>query len=135
MIFDLDGFKGYNDSFGHPAGDALLVRLAEKLAASLGENGAAYRLGGDEFCVVAPVGAGEAEQLIDEACGALSERGEGFAVTSSFGAVVLPDEATDVSSALSLADQRLYGAKHAGRNLSAVVQVEDHPVINLKRSA
>ena len=37
MIFDLDGFKGYNDSFGHPAGDALLARLAEKLADSVEE--------------------------------------------------------------------------------------------------
>ncbi|HEY1316390.1 MAG TPA: diguanylate cyclase [Gaiella sp.] len=115
MIFDLDGFKGYNDSFGHPAGDALLVRLAEKLAASVGDAGASYRLGGDEFCVVAPIVSGEAEQVIDRACGALSETGEGFEVSSSFGAVVLPDEATDVSSALSLADERLYAQKQARR--------------------
>jgi diguanylate cyclase (GGDEF)-like protein len=115
MIFDLDGFKGYNDSFGHPAGDALLVRLAEKLTASLGDVGASYRLGGDEFCVVAPIASGEAELLIDRTCGALSEKGEGFEVTSSFGAVLLPDEATDVSAALSLADERLYAQKQARR--------------------
>jgi diguanylate cyclase (GGDEF)-like protein len=115
MIFDLDGFKGYNDSFGHPAGDALLARLAEKLADSVGEVGASYRLGGDEFCVVASIAPGEAEQLIDRTCAALSERGEGFDVTSSFGAVVLPDEATDVSAALSLADERLYAQKQARR--------------------
>ena len=117
MIFDLDGFKAYNDSFGHPAGDALLVRLGEKLAAVPRRLGASYRLGGDEFCVVARVDADGAEQLIDRACAALTERGEGFDVTSSFGAVVLPDEATDVSEALSLADERLYAQKQARRGV------------------
>ena len=53
MLFDLDGFKGYNDSFGHPAGDALLVRLGAKLATVPGEAGSVYRLGGDEFCLIA----------------------------------------------------------------------------------
>ena len=115
MIFDLDGFKGYNDSFGHPAGDALLVRLAEKLAAAVGGDGGSYRLGGDEFCVVAPIADGETERLIDATCAALSETGEGFAVTTSFGAVLLPEEATDVSTALGLADERLYTQKQSRR--------------------
>jgi len=115
MIFDLDGFKGYNDSFGHPAGDALLVRLGEKLAAVPGERGSSYRLGGDEFCLVARVAPGETELLIDRACAALAERGEGFDVGSSFGAVLLPDEAGDVSAALSLADERLYAQKRDRR--------------------
>ena len=53
VIFDLDGFKGYNDSFGHPAGDALLARLGRKLGRVRGDRGGAYRLGGDEFCVLA----------------------------------------------------------------------------------
>ncbi len=115
MIFDLDGFKGYNDTFGHPAGDALLTRLGEKLTAVPGSQGAAYRLGGDEFCLVVPVGDGEAEPLIDRACEALSERGEGFLIESSFGAVMLPDEATDPTHALQAADERLYAQKHSRR--------------------
>ena len=45
MIFDLDGFKSYNDTFGHPAGDALLARLGSKLAAVPGAERGAYRLG------------------------------------------------------------------------------------------
>jgi diguanylate cyclase (GGDEF)-like protein len=118
MIFDLDGFKGYNDTFGHPAGDALLVRLAEKLAGVSGVEGGSYRLGGDEFCVVAPISGGETELVIDRASTALSERGEGFAVTSSFGAVLLPEEATDVSTALSIADERLYAQKQSRRGAS-----------------
>lgn len=115
MIFDLDGFKGYNDTFGHPAGDALLARLATKLAVVPGDGGGAYRLGGDEFCLVTPIVEGETEGLIDRACTALSEHGEGFDVSSSFGAVLLPEEAADPSHALGLADERLYAQKRSRR--------------------
>jgi diguanylate cyclase (GGDEF)-like protein len=118
MLFDLDGFKGYNDTFGHPAGDALLARLATKLAGVPGDGGTAYRLGGDEFCLLATVGEGEAEPLIDRACDALTERGEGFEIGSSFGAVMLPDEATDASHALQVADERLYAQKYSRRGES-----------------
>ena len=54
LLFDLDGFKNYNDSYGHPAGDALLARLGSRLAAATAADGGAYRIGGDEFCVLAP---------------------------------------------------------------------------------
>jgi two-component system, cell cycle response regulator len=113
MLFDLDGFKGYNDTFGHPAGDALLARLGGKLATVSGEHGAAYRLGGDEFCLIATASPAEVERVIDQACLALSERGEGFDVSTSFGAVMLPDEAADASEALRLADERLYAQKRS----------------------
>jgi diguanylate cyclase (GGDEF)-like protein len=116
MIFDLNGFKGYNDSFGHPAGDALLARLAEKLASVPDRSGGAYRLGGDEFCLLQPLVEEDVERIIDTACAALSEHGEGFGISSSFGAVVLPDEATDASHALSLADERLYAQKQSRRD-------------------
>jgi two-component system cell cycle response regulator len=116
MIFDLDGFKGYNDTFGHPAGDALLARLGAKLGAVPGPLGSAYRLGGDEFCLVARVDDGDVGPLIDRACEALRERGEGFEVGSSFGAVMLPEEAADASLALHLADERLYAQKRSRRS-------------------
>ena len=48
VFFDLDGFKDYNDAFGHPAGDALL----QPARAALARVGGAYRLGGDEFCLL-----------------------------------------------------------------------------------
>jgi diguanylate cyclase (GGDEF)-like protein len=118
MLFDLDGFKGYNDTFGHPAGDALLTRLGEKLTTVPGPGGAAYRLGGDEFCLMSPVGEGEAEPLIDRACEALTESGEGFEIETSFGAIMLPDEATDPSHALQIADERLYAQKYSRRGES-----------------
>ncbi len=115
MLFDLDGFKGYNDTFGHPAGDALLARLGQKLATVPGSSGAAYRLGGDEFCLLAAMEEGAAAPLIDRACEALTERGEGFEIETSFGAIMLPDEAADSSSALQMADERLYAQKYGRR--------------------
>jgi GGDEF domain-containing protein len=54
-LFDLDGFKHYNDTFGHPAGDAVLELLGGRLADAVTSCGSAYRMGGDEFCVVASV--------------------------------------------------------------------------------
>ncbi|MGI8974270.1 MAG: HD-GYP domain-containing protein [Gaiella sp.] len=73
-------------------------------------------MGGDEFCLLSPASDVDLERLLDEASTALAERGEGFEVTSSFGAVLLPEEASDPSEALRLADERLYAQKHAKRS-------------------
>jgi two-component system, cell cycle response regulator len=113
LLFDLNGFKLYNDSYGHPAGDALLVRLGDKLARAVAPVGTAYRLGGDEFCVLARVDARARGEFVDQAVAALSEQGEGFDVSTGCGCIVLPEEAHDVSSALRLADERLYADKRS----------------------
>ena len=115
-IYDLDGFKGYNDAFGHPAGDALLARLGEKLAESTAGHGRCYRLGGDEFCLLAPADATVASRLLDDSLEALCEHGEGFSVTSSFGAVLLPEHASEGIGALREADERLYVQKRGKRS-------------------
>ena len=112
-FYDLDGFKLYNDSFGHPAGDALLSRLAASLSEVVAPNGSCYRLGGDEFCVLAEVPQGSEEAFLEATALALSESGQGFTVTSSLGAVSLPEEASNATDALRLADQRLYVQKRA----------------------
>jgi diguanylate cyclase (GGDEF)-like protein len=117
-FFDLDGFKGYNDTFGHAAGDMLLDRLASRLAAAVEGHGRAYRLGGDEFCVLL-----DGRLAVDDprmaACGAaLGEQGEGFRVGASCGAVTIPDEADNPTHALQLADQRMYAAKRDTRSSS-----------------
>ena len=106
-LFDLNGFKSYNDSFGHPAGDALLSRLAGKLVGAVAPIGQAYRMGGDEFCVVMPA----SEPALQRAANALRENGEGFTITSAYGAAVIPADADTVSTALSVADERLYAHK------------------------
>jgi len=111
-LFDLDGFKHYNDSFGHPSGDALLQRLGERLARVVDGRGRAYRMGGDEFCVLLNAG----DELSVAACAAaLNESGEGFTVGCSHGVVLLPAEADEQSEALRIADQRLYEDKRGGR--------------------
>jgi two-component system cell cycle response regulator len=113
-LFDLDGFKHYNDSYGHPAGDALLQRLGAKLAVHVRGAGTAYRMGGDEFCVLLPDN-GSAEQVADCAA-ALTEHGDGFTITCSFGSICVPGEVHDAGEALRVADQRMYAHKHSGRS-------------------
>jgi diguanylate cyclase (GGDEF)-like protein len=124
LLFDLDGFKEYNDAFGHPAGDELLVRLAARLANAVGATGEAYRLGGDEFCVLVSPGRDGIDPILAACSAALNERGEGFEVTSSFGVVVLPEEASTATLALQLADRRMY-ARKGGRRMSAGRQSRD----------
>jgi two-component system cell cycle response regulator len=107
VLFDLNGFKTYNDTFGHPAGDALLSRLATKLVAAIAPVGQAYRMGGDEFCVLLPASEPEPQWVAEALC----ETGEGFSVTTAYGTAVVPDDAATVSTALSVADERLYAHK------------------------
>jgi two-component system cell cycle response regulator len=114
ILFDLDGFKHYNDSFGHPAGDALLHLLGRRLRTAVAPSGAtAYRMGGDEFCVLAP--AEDPGQVAWAAWSALSERGERFEVGCSYGVAQIPLEAGSVEAALHIADRRLYDDKASGR--------------------
>ena len=115
VLFDLDGFKHYNDTFGHPAGDALLVRLGANLSTYLSGRGVAFRMGGDEFCALFHPGDEVADPIIAGAASALTDHGEGFTVTCSYGAIVLPREAVDATEALRIADQRMYAQKNAGR--------------------
>ncbi len=124
IFLDLDGFKLYNDIFGHAAGDALLSRLALKLTSTVAGHGTSYRMGGDEFCVLLQGDVTVNRRLMTTIVRSLSEQGEGFAITSSQGAVVLPAEATDVSHALRLADERMYRQKNV-RPGSVLTQTAD----------
>jgi two-component system, cell cycle response regulator len=124
VLFDLDGFKEYNDAFGHPAGDALLVRLGARLADAVQGHGRAYRLGGDEFCAVLHPGPAGLEVLAGACVAALTDRGEGFEVTTSHGAVVAPVEVSDATEALQIADRRMY-ARKGDRRVSAGRQSRD----------
>jgi diguanylate cyclase (GGDEF)-like protein len=114
-LFDLNGFKQYNDTFGHPAGDALLARLGTNLGRFVAGRGGAYRLGGDEFCILVPLDGESPSVVVENAARALSEQGDGFAVSAAYGHAILAGEAHTTSDALSLADRRLYANKERGR--------------------
>jgi len=124
-LYDLNGFKRYNDTFGHPAGDALLARLCDKLRTIVAPHGTAYRMGGDEFCVLFRPSARDDEMIVHASVAALSEQGPGFSVTASHGVVSIPAEASDPSTVLQLTDQRLYQRKDETRESSAVQQLRD----------
>ncbi len=116
VVFDLDGFKAYNDTYGHPAGDALLRRLGDRLSAFVvGGRGGAYRLGGDEFCLLAECSAAQVDGLVAGAAASLGERGDGFVVTAAQGSVLIPVEAQTREAALTLADRRMYANKSRER--------------------
>jgi diguanylate cyclase (GGDEF)-like protein/putative nucleotidyltransferase with HDIG domain len=121
-LFDLNGFKTYNDLFGHPAGDTMLTRLAQRLSRAVDGEATAYRIGGDEFCVVTR--SRSPEEVFERALAALSAQGEWFAIEAAYGQVLIPAEATELSSALQIADGRLYAHKRATRS-SAIQQTRD----------
>src|SRR6185503_9374605 len=105
------------------AGDALLSTLGDRLAGEV-EPGMAYRLGGDEFCVVLD-GEASDEEVEDISNRGLTESGTGFTIHASSGRVVLPAEADTVSGALRIADTRLYRHKEGGGRASALKQARD----------
>ncbi len=124
VFFDLNGFKRYNDSFGHAAGDALLARVGAALQLVVETSGSAYRLGGDEFCVLADGRFARQDRLLALASAALTETGTAFTVNASFGVAVMPDDARSATAALQLADERMYADK-ARSNRTSRAQTRD----------
>jgi diguanylate cyclase (GGDEF)-like protein len=115
VFFDLNGFKNYNDTLGHGAGDLLLARLGAALDRAIGSSGRAYRLGGDEFCVLLRGRFCLDDALVRAAASALSERCDLADISAALGMAVIPEEAGTTSDALQLADQRMYASKARGR--------------------
>ena len=122
-FFDLDGFKVYNDTFGHQAGDALLTRLGRRLHDAVSEAGEAYRLGGDEFCILV---SGPSADAARRSRGRSADRARRRVHRSEArtGSVLLLTEVATPDKALLLADQRMYDSKNAGR-MSASRQSTD----------
>lgn len=125
LVLDLDGFKTVNDSFGHPAGDELLVIVADRLRKLVPAGSVVARLGGDEFAVLVPHSSEpEALSLANEICARVDEPcqvgSELVHVTASVGVLVIGDEPEARSwtpaQALRSADIAMYEAKRGGRN-------------------
>ena len=121
-IFDLDGFKAYNDTFGHPAGDALLARLGSRLAAAVGDRG--QRLPDRGRRVRRHDHVGSDTSLLKAAQAALSERGEGFRIGCSLGSTRVVAGVT-LEQALHIADQLLYANKRSSGRSDLRSEVKD----------
>jgi diguanylate cyclase (GGDEF)-like protein len=118
-LFDLNGFKHYNDTFGHPAGDELLAGLGARLRDAAADDGAVYRIGGDEFCALLTCPAERFDAVAKRIAEALTAKSHGIEVTSSWGGARVPAEAEDAATALQLADVRMYAQKESRRTLAA----------------
>ena len=118
ILLDVDHFKAVNDTYGHQAGDEVLVRLAALLTAKARETDLVGRWGGEEFLIVCPETSLALVSTLAERYRVELERqnfGEIGQITSSFG-VTACEEGDDVPRLIQRADQALYRAKESGRN-------------------
>lgn len=127
LFMDLDRFKAVNDSLGHPAGDALLREIAERLPRCLREADSAARWGGDEFIVLVPdlpgdrKAAAEAVAVVIEKVHATLAKpalveGQEIEVSTSIGVTLYPWDGTNVTDLIKRADTAMYQAKDRGGN-------------------
>jgi diguanylate cyclase (GGDEF)-like protein len=118
-LIDLDNLKEVNDSCGHPAGNTVLVQVAEVLREHVGEGGALARYGGDEFALILPdCGLEDGVQAAQRVCEAISRiQVEGFGqVTASCGVAAFPTTTVDETALVGMADGAMYQAKKDGKN-------------------
>jgi diguanylate cyclase (GGDEF)-like protein len=115
LLLDLNGFKRFNDTFGHLAGDEMLAQLGSQLRLAVGTDGSAYRVGGDEFAVLIESGPERVDEVTKAAAGALTAAGEDFEVGAAWGGAAIPTEAAAPETALQLADARMYAQKESRR--------------------
>jgi len=126
LVVDIDHFKRCNDTFGHQAGDAVLAHVAATMAAQKRGEDTLGRIGGEEFLLLLTGATGEgAMEAVAEAADRVRERvastpveysGKSLGVTISGGLALFPTDGRDWDTLFSAADQRLYAAKHDGRN-------------------
>ena len=120
FVIDLDNFKTLNDTQGHPAGDAFLKVVAERLRDCVGPNAFLARLGGDEFAVlqtdVLTVEAGEiADHIVDALLAPVYLGGKEILAGGSVGVAMAPENGTDPAELMKNAELALYRAKAQGR--------------------
>lgn len=122
LFFDLDEFKYINDTFGHRAGDAMLIRVAGEAGSVVRNNELLSRLGGDEFAVLASgANVAEAEALAERIVRAIGQiplrfDGHNLRLTTSLGIAFYPAQASSAEELIAHADSAMYQAKQAGKN-------------------
>lgn len=127
VMFDVDHFKRYNDTYGHDAGDTVLRALSDVVKRHIRAGDLAYRVGGEEFLLLQPgmaaTDAVKRAETLREAAAAIAFSGQGGAlggVTISLGVATYPDHAQRSTDLLKRADEALYQAKRGGRNRTVV---------------
>jgi diguanylate cyclase (GGDEF)-like protein len=117
LMLDLDGFKALNDRFGHPAGDDLLREVAGALARVVRDQDTVARVGGDEFCVLAPeteeAGAARLVNRVETAVARVTAGADSLG--ASVGAAVFPGDGKSPEVLLDAADQHLLVSKRQSR--------------------
>jgi diguanylate cyclase (GGDEF)-like protein/PAS domain S-box-containing protein len=133
VTLDIDGFKSINDTYGHAAGDACLVRLADLLQQHIRLSDIACRYGGEEFLLVLPgADVSGAVQFAEHLRLLLADTitsfdGQEIKVTISLGVATYPVDSTNYSEIICKADKALYVSKHRGRNrVTTWSEVIDH---------
>jgi len=140
MCVDLDHFKEVNDTFGHKAGDALLMEASERLKGCVRETDIVARLGGDEFVILAedldePSGAIPlARRIRQQLSRSFKFEGHDLAISCSVGITLAPSEGVDVEDLLNNADLALYRAKNDGRNTFRFFEPEMDSHIRKRRA-
>jgi diguanylate cyclase (GGDEF)-like protein/PAS domain S-box-containing protein len=126
LYFDLDDFKYINDTFGHRAGDNVLVRTAGEVASLIRQGEMFARLGGDEFAVLTELQAKDhPEPLAERICHAIAAipfrfRGSNLRLTTSVGITIFPQHGDNAEDLVAHADTAMYQAKNAGKNSWAI---------------
>tara|TARA_R110000782_G_scaffold48551_1_gene106181 strand:+ start:21564 stop:24197 length:2634 start_codon:yes stop_codon:yes gene_type:complete len=132
FLLDLDRFKSVNDTMGHPAGDALLREVSQRLKRVVADRGMVGRLGGDEFKVVlpGPVDRAKLGVLADAIIASLSQpyviEGTQVVIGASVGIAVCPDDGATVDALVRNADLALYSAKGSGRGVHRFYSSDMH---------
>ncbi|RKR90615.1 diguanylate cyclase (GGDEF)-like protein [Micromonospora pisi] len=132
LLLDLDRFKNVNDALGHAIGDRLLVRVGERLTATVRREDLVARLGGDEFAVLATGvrDAAEARALAERVVEALAEPvaldGLPLDVSGSIGIAFHPDHGADFATLMRHAEVAMYDAKHRGDTVALYAPESDH---------
>lgn len=121
LFIDLDGFKVVNDTLGHKAGDTLLVRAARRMNYVIGQQGTAYRPGGDEFVAVLPradrdMAAGVAGQLVERLRTQYVIEDERVGTGASLGIAMFPSDGESAEALMEAADKAMYSVKRGGKN-------------------
>ena len=133
ILLDLNGFKRYNDTFGHPAGDKMLSLLGRRLGVAIRDEATGYRLGGDEFLILAggglvDRGQKERDGLAVRAAEALTSSGRGFELSAAWGIASIPEEADSPAEAMQLADVRMYAQKESRRLTGSIEALDGEAV-------